>query len=150
MSWPDKRPRQVIGIIDGSAPGAGEVGELKTAQLLNANAVSLVNNVAKSVISLLLTPGRWDVDGIGQHLMTGLTGSNFIAGVSLTDNALDGQDTYAQDPRITTLLSSTFGQVCPVRRIVVAVPTFIYLVQQCSFALGANKAAGSLRATRVA
>lgn len=136
------------GVTDGSDAAPGMVGEIITASLAAASAVTLSNGTAKTVISIALTPGDWDVDAKVNHLLAGVTSTKFQGSISAADNTLGPADCTAILPMITTLLSDTVSQVAPNCRVSTNANETLYLVAQMAFALGTCKAYGYITARR--
>ena len=128
---------------------AGEVGELLTNQLASGSATALVTATAKTVVSLTLTPGDWDITGVLDFSLAGATTSSLRAGINSTTNAFGAQDTFVNTPLVVTALTDTCGKVVPVMRVSIAANTTYHLVGQATFTAGAVTAYGTIRARRV-
>ena len=141
---------QVAGTTTNDNAGAGIVGEYITASLAVGSAVSLVTGIAKTVTSISLTAGDWDVTGVVDfHPGTLTTGSYFQGGVSVSTNALGNQDQFAGAPMaLAAGLGIDVSLVAPVVRISLATTTTIYLTCVAGFATSTMSAYGTIRARR--
>jgi hypothetical protein len=136
---------------------AGNVGELITATVIAGSAVSLVTATAKTVTSISLTPGDWDVSAVGDFTLTGATTSFFRTGVNVTTNTLPSQiggsgigtDPMVRLPLVLTTTTSDYGQGLPPVRVSLAATTTIYLVCEATFSAGSVSAFGTIRARRM-
>ena len=115
---------KLLGVTDGSSPGAGEVGEVLE---VSATSVSVPNGVATNITSLVLPAGDWDVRGT--ILFTGGAAAHTQIGASLSTASGATQGTP-----ITTyqVLSAPTNPVTlnPYRRVLASTSTTIYLVAQ--------------------
>lgn len=80
---------QMKGNNTNAAPPAGFIGQEITA---SATAVATTSTTAKTITSITLTAGIWDISGISASTPTGGASimSAVAAGISTTDNALSG------------------------------------------------------------
>jgi hypothetical protein len=130
-----------FGITDGSEAPTGAIGEFKT---VTGSAVSLVNSTAKTIATLSLTPGDWDVSGRIVYVNTGGSGVNTVlAGTSLTDNTLG---TYNQFVGLTAGTN-----IAPIAnaRYNITVTTTIYVIGWSTFTAGTMTGTGLLNARRM-
>ncbi len=143
---------QIGGVLSGGqfqAPSAGFIGEQLFAQLALASAISISNNTAKTIISLTLTPGIWDVTGIGA-IRGSATGTLWSIGISTTTNV--ATTNYGYDNVSTPILSTTSTDstlVVPKLRLTLTASTTYYLVAFALFTVGTPVMYGTLNATRV-
>jgi hypothetical protein len=140
---------------NGAWTSVGVNGEYLASTVLEASGVALVPSTPKTVTSITLTPGDWDVSGV--VLFQAVGACNFYDGytlpltgsISLSNNALGGVD--AGGDAFTQALNANgidYTVVTPIRRISVATSTVVYLVAGPSgFSTDAN-AAGTIRARR--
>jgi len=70
----------IVGVSDGSAATAGQIGEFKTAQTLSTAPIPLTTNVAAVIATLALTAGDWDVWGASGFNTTTSTGNPVARG----------------------------------------------------------------------
>jgi len=136
---------------------AGNVGEFVTATVAAGVAVALTTATPKTVTSISLTAGDWDVSAVGDFTLTGATTSYFRTSVSNVDNTMSAQtggsgigtDPLVRIPLILTTVTSDFGQTLPPVRISLAATTTIYLVCETTFSAGSVSAFGTIRARRM-
>lgn len=141
----------IAGVTNGGDAASGIVGEIITSVLASGSAVSLTTATAKTVTSISLTAGDWDVTGmVDFHPGATTTGSYFQAGISTTTNALGSQDQYTSAPMaLAAGLGVDVGLNCPVVRQSLSGTTTIYLTCVAGFALSTLTAYGTIRARRV-
>lgn len=143
---------QLPATVTNDNAAAGKLGEFITQPLLVGAAVSLVTATAKTVTSIPLTAGDWDVHGIAVFVTAGSTTiSQLVAALNTTTNAfpaLPGVDGYVfNNSTYTTGSNNSFGT--GVARFSLAAPTNVYLVVQAVFAVSTMTAYGTLSARRV-
>jgi hypothetical protein len=129
-TWTAAQP--LIGVVDGSAASAGQIGEFLTAN--GAGGINNNTNVA-NVASIALTAGDWDVWGFVEDTCTGSSGTSvvFWAGcVSTTSLSIDFPSRQSFYGTGYFGVSSSIRSDVPVRRISVATTTTVYLVSQTS------------------
>jgi hypothetical protein len=63
----------IIGVIDGSDPVDGHVGELKDHSVTTDSPRAITNGASMSVNSISLTAGDWDVEGMANFKITNVT-----------------------------------------------------------------------------
>lgn len=136
-----------VGRTNGSFPAAGEIGELKDS-FVAAGSIALVNNVAKTVTSITLPPGDYDVSGVIDFAApTTLTYE--VSSIGVVANTL-----YPNFAGYQVLSSSQVFTNNRIATPVVAMSltttptTTIYLVAQAGFT-GALGVGGYIRARRV-
>lgn len=137
-------------------PAAGKIG-----QTINANTggsatgVALSNNVPKTITSIVLTAGDWDVRGqVGFNYTALPTGGMTVlaGGIGTTTNALadDGVTCYGLLTNASAAAQNLLGGCpCPPRRISLSATTTVYLVGQASITAGSCKAFGYIEARRI-
>lgn len=142
-------PASITGTTtNGNAP-SGAVGEFVSSLVPVGSPVSLTTATAKTVTSISLTAGDWDVEGninysAATATITGSTGS-----IGITNNTLntDGSEVYSGV--VTTLVSEINSTTIPRNRISIAVTTTVYLVGKVTFSAGTVTAFGAITARRV-
>lgn len=133
------------------AGGVGSVGEHPSATVLAGGALALSTGIAKTITSITLTPGDWDVRGTVFSFPAGATiVSLAAAGLSLVTNTMptlgeEGQIYIAGGSPTATLYSLPTG----VKRFSVAVDTPVYLVAQFNFSVSTATAYGQMSARRI-
>ncbi len=131
------------------APPAGMIGERISTSVSTGAPVTLTTATTKTVASVALTPGVWDVSTI--CLINGTLVTRFLSGTSETDNTLGAQgigiDTADTPTSPTAAAGST--AVVPSVRFVFTANTTVYMVAQATFT-GSAAASGRITAVRVA
>lgn len=139
----------VRGTTTNDNAAAGFIGEYIVAQLASGAATALVTATSKTVTSIALTAGDWDVDGIVDFVMAAATVTNFKAGSNTVTNTLGGQDTFASDASNFVTDTDTACVDFLTTRYSLAAPTTVYLIAQATFSVGGVTAYGTIRARRV-
>ena len=142
----------IVGTATNNNAAAGSVGEYVESIIAAGSAVALVSGTAKTVTSVSLTAGDWDVDAIVYHLPAATTSyTRYIGSLSLTTNALDispGKFTDFTTPAIVSG-GTTFNDVIPPYRFSLASTTSVFLVAFGTFTVSTAGAFGIIRARRV-
>lgn len=136
------------GVIDGSNPAAGEVGEfIQSIQSVN---VALATGVSKTITSIALTPGDWDISGHIRFIPDATTSITLLAvsASQVTDtpgNVLFAtiRTSPAQVP-VGSITLDLFEQ-----RINTSQALTVFLVSDQTFTVAALNATGVLQARRV-
>jgi len=134
------------GVVDGSGAPAGQIGEILTAA--SAGGTSVPNQTPVNVVTLLLSPGDWDVWGTMMVMPT--VGTTQIYGsVSTVSATLNGNDQrYGHQLAGGATFGSLSSIPVPAITVSVSVPTNVYLVAQAAFASGTCTGGGKLIARR--
>lgn len=138
------------------AQTSGMIGEYPSPAIINqSNAVPLPTKVSKTITSILLPVGDWDVNGTGNFVMSTNTASQLMATGISTKNDVLPSDTSGclfqfSIPGIFTTNMDLPTGTC---RISVNNPTTVYLVSRCDFTSTTNSNSscsgwGVLRARR--
>ena len=86
------RVTQIVGVNDNSSPTAGNVGEVISSVVTAASPVSMTTTVAKTITSITLTAGDWDVFG---HVgVNATTVTVLLGGLNTTTNTLPALELY--------------------------------------------------------
>lgn len=139
--------------LKGIVPTAGMLGEQIRSFVASGSAVSLSNTVAKTVTSIALTAGVWDVSGmVGFSLGTTTVPTLFQMSISVATNTV--QNVYADSDNVLnspTTLGTGFqpNLVVPAFRITLTAGATYYLVALCNFSTSTATAYGRISATRV-
>jgi len=132
------------------APSAGYLGETISNSVITSAPISLVTGAAKTVTSISLTPGVWDITAVG-NIQGATTGTLFALSVSTVNNsfgtAIDGNQTVST-PTMPTATSYQ-SLVVPAVRTVITATTTHYMIAFCFFTVGAPTAFGRISAVRV-
>lgn len=137
---------------NGSA-SAGCIGEHQIGTLAFASRTALTTATAKSVTSVLLEPGDYDVEANAFYSPSGTTNITFLnATISLVDNTVGtGEDRTSQTgyPSAGTVPSAITTLSTPRARISLAVQTRVYLVALATFTVSTLDVYGMIQARRV-
>lgn len=143
----------IKGISTNTNAAAGNIGEYVTAALASGSATALSTGAGKTIISISLTVGDWDVSGIASFIpgaTTNITVLNY--GSSLVNNTQGAEDTYGS-PIFPTAGTVNTGAVykfpIPQVRVSVGSTTTVYLVAAAVFTLSTLTAYGTISARRV-
>lgn len=153
----------IIGVTDASNASAGSVGEYVSSTIAAGSAVSILNATSKTITSISLTAGDWDV--WGELIITGAATTKFtslIAGISTTNNTLttfpttSGSTTQLKGP-IDNASATTFWRpgtnstpIMPLSpcRINITSTTPVYLIANAEFTIDTASAYGKICARR--
>lgn len=142
----------LVGVTGASNAAAGSLGEYVSSTVAIGAATALVTATAKTVTSISLTAGDWDVYGtVGFSPAGGTTITQQIGTVNTSPNALQtspGNGSYAVN---SAPHAAGTASVIPTgaSRLSLAVTTTVYLVAQSSFTGSTNAAYGFIGARRV-
>ncbi len=137
------------------------LGQFVTATLAAGSAVSLTTATPKTVLSLSVSPGTWDLTGVVDYTVGASTTITLLeAGISLTANTLSAQtggSGLETDPNTSWAQSSASPGANPVSLAVGPLRytnsttgnVTVYLVTQASFATSTLSAYGTLTARPV-
>lgn len=142
----------ILGTATNNAALAGYVGEYVTSTVVLASAVSLVNNTAKTVTSISLTAGDWDIGGnIGFSNGASTVRTYLVGAISTTNNTLPA--TSALDWSLvntpSSIAQSDDGFVVPGKQISISSTTTYYLIADSGFSVSTLAAYGRIWARRV-
>lgn len=141
----------IVGTTTNDNAGAGKVGEYISSTVLVGSAVSVTSTVSKTITSISLTAGDWDVSAsIVTNPAGGTTTASVIASTSLVDNTLEtspgGGFVRLQVPIAAgTQAALAVGTT----RISVASTTTVYLVANITFAVSTMAVFGFIGARRM-
>lgn len=147
----------IVGFANNVSAAAGNMGELKTTTVATASAVSLVTATAKSIMSLSLTAGDWDVSATVQHKPAASTSITLLSSsISVADNTMStqpGGSGIGTDPLVTWSMiaarpGANISQTISPVRVALAATTTIYLVCLDTFTVSTMSAFGTIRARR--
>jgi hypothetical protein len=133
-------------------PGVNSLGYVKESAVLSASAVSLSTGTAKTVTSMSLDPGAWDVSGIVDFQFGATTSyTAAMSGTSQTADTLGAADTFAclAGAADVPTAANDIALTAPEVRMNITVPTTIYLIAKAVFTVSTLKAYGTLRARKV-
>jgi hypothetical protein len=141
---------QIPGTITNDNASTGNVGEYVVATLVSGSATALTSGTPKTIISISLTAGDWDVDGVAGFSPAGGAVLSFgQESISLTNNALNASfPNYASTQWIGPFSSgpiATTGRV----RVSISTTTTVFLVANVSYTPGTCGGYGYIQARRV-
>ena len=147
-------PSQTLGIVGTTTnndANAGSVGEFISSTVAQGSALSLVSFTDKTVTSISLTAGDWDISGEVMVLVASTTSVTQIQGsTSLTTNLIDESYKFAYyTAAFAAGAISSIGWPIPRRRVSIAAPTTVYLVARAGFTTSTASAWGRIDARRV-
>lgn len=149
----DTTRQSATGTATSDSAAAGKLGEYIESIILSGSAVSITTATAKTVTSISLTAGDWDVSGLVGFLPANTTSVTQIVGsLSTTTNTLN-----SAPGNLVTLVSAaavyngTTQTNCPMPpiRFSLSATTSVFLVAQSTFTVSTNAAFGIIRARRV-
>lgn len=142
----------VLGTSTNDSATAGNIGELISSTTGAVNSVSLTNVTAKTITSISLTAGDWDVEALTYFVPGATTTIQELAtSISTTNNTLDTSvGRFTDDYRF----NNTTGGVAithsmPRVRISLASTTTIYLIGYAQFSVSTMSSGGTISARRV-
>jgi hypothetical protein len=142
----------IVGTSTNDNAAAGNVGEYVESVLVSGSAVALTTTTAKTVTSIPLTAGDWDVDCVVNYGPTATTSiTSDAASLSLTTNTFDATaGRFVQITRPPTVNGGLNDSVAvPPYRFSLSGSTTIFLVAESIFTASTNAASGIIRARRV-
>lgn len=146
---------QRIGTATNDAAAAGNVGEYVESVVLSGAAVALVTATGKTITSISLQPGDWDIDGVAVLFPANTTNvTQLAASISGSTNNTDTTPgRYAEPPFPSTgfVYNGTKAPHIPLptQRVSISVATTYYLVALAAFTVAGVSAFGTIRARRV-
>ena len=144
----------IVGTTTNNSANALSVGEYVSGTLAVGSATSLTTATAKTIISISLTAGDWDVAATGYILpAAGTQVASVASSISQTNNTLDTANGSIVSNALGNMVVATFSTehgvpVAPVR-ISLSGTTTIYLVMTATFSVSTMTAYGNIRARRV-
>ena len=147
-------PNQTTGIIGTTTNNnvnAGSVGEVITSQIASGSAVSLSNATPKTITSISLTAGDWDVEGfVDLAFSSATTVATGVqeGGINSSTNAFATQDQQTTQTIVMTTSSDTMTIGVPLVRLSLASTTTYYLVGEATFSAGTCTGYGTITARR--
>lgn len=121
-----------------------------SAELAIASATALTTATAKTITSVALTPGTWDITGQVHFIQAAATCTLRRIGIHTATNTLPAVDLLTYNDLPTTTANATISLVNVRERLVVTVAGTYYLVGSATFSAGTITAAANLKAKRVA
>ena len=144
----------IYGTATNNNAAAGYIGEFVTSDIPSGSAVSLVSTTSKTITSISLTAGDWDV--FGSVWFTGgatSTVSLLKGGVNTSTNTLPANELqcvpFIAQTAVTAFNVNDVGSAIPTTRLSLASTTTVYLVGQATFGVSTCAGYGLLSARRV-
>lgn len=146
-----------LSVIGGTATNdsatAGNLGEYIAGALAPGSATALTTATPKTVTSISLTAGDWDVNGVVGFVPAATTNiTALVSGVSIVANTLGAEGTFINIANATTGIVpgvNNFRMPAPTTRISLASTTTVYLIASAGFSVDTLAAFGNIRARRV-
>jgi hypothetical protein len=139
------------GMTTNDNAAVGQVGEYIESVVAGGAPISLTTVTAKTVTSISLTAGDWDVSGNIIFLPAGTTSFTVCSGsISQTNNtqaALEERTSLGVSAMVNN--GNMIGLAMPVTRVSLAATTVVYLVARSDFTISTMTAAGRISARRV-
>jgi hypothetical protein len=132
-----------------SAPSAGQLGQKISAQVLNANAVSLTNGTVVNITSVTLTAGTWAIKGNYYTTASGTNVSAVLGAISTANNTFP-DDSLASICSMNGAAISNFGGTVIYPTVSISTSTTYYLNAIANFSTGSCTASGYIEGTRIA
>lgn len=132
------------------AAAAGYIGEIIASEVLTASSVALTSSAPKTITSIVLTPGDWDITGfVGINTAGGAVLTARQGGFSTTADTIDARLSFRQQDGGLTA-NAIFRQGVPGTYVRVAngTTTTLYLTATATFASGTASAFGAIIARR--
>ena len=147
------------GVSDGSSASVGLVGEYMSAVIASGSALALTTATARTIASLVLTAGDWDVAGeLWFTPAATTTATALAAGIGTTANAVPAApaDNAARASVSATSASSMNNTgiantvlACGPCRMSLAATTTVYIAALATFAVSTLSGYGRIRARRL-
>lgn len=129
---------------------AGNVGEYVESVIAAGSAVSLVSSTAKTITSISLGAGDWDVTGAVSFAPNAATSITALSGsISLVDNTNDATYTWSDRFGAVVPAANVGGFAITKRRLSLNGTTTVYLVGASVFSINTNAGFGIISARRV-
>lgn len=147
IGWGKILTSMITGTATNNNATAGDIGEYVSSTIAIGSATSLVSSTPKTVTSISLTAGDWDVSGVVAFTGSPTTTTTSLSSISTTNNARGAGDA---NENVVTLPSGNGLCVLPtpVVRLSLASTTTVYLVALQIYTGTAVSAYGTIRARR--
>jgi len=150
LAGADEVKLRTKGPTDIILPTAGRLdATFQESNVVPGSGVALTTGVAKTVTSINLAPGTWDVFGMAGCVgVAGTTVTRFEGSASDTNDTLVDVNAAEFRSGSFTLGANSLRLAIPVAQYVVASPTVVYLVVLAEFAAATMKGFGRISARR--
>lgn len=143
----------IIGTATNDSAASTFVGEYVESLLASGSATSLVTATAKTITSISLTAGDWDVNCSVYFIPAATTSiTSLIASISGTTNTLDttgGKFAQFSTPAMVPGASTQLSSSVPPYRLSLSATTTVFLVAQSTFTVSTMTGWGLIRARRI-
>lgn len=142
---------EISGTTTNDDSAAGFLGEYTDSDVASGSAIALTTNVAKTITSISLTAGDWDVTGVIGFAEAATTKLDHLSGsISLTTDT-DGAENADTGHSYAANVSANPTQTMPLPtvRFSLAGTTTIYLIAHAIFTVSTCEGWGTIRARRV-
>lgn len=128
-----------------------DLGEIKTASLAVGSATALTTATPKTIASLALPPGDYEIDGVVDFLPAATTSITQLSeGASAANNTFGGDDTFSSAHMAAVVPGANAQRrSIPLQRFTLTEDKTIFLIAQATFTVSTMTAFGTLRAKRV-
>jgi hypothetical protein len=134
----------IVGVTNGSAASAGQVGEFRAGSISLGSAWTMFTGITINVVAVSLSAGDWDVSGNVYFTATGSpTGVALFGSVSTTSATIGA---YGSSP---LLPNNSAAVVTGTVRVSLASAGTVYLTAEAIFTGGSIKVYGELSARRM-
>lgn len=139
------------GTTAGTDAAAGDIGEVISSEIIGGGAVTLVSATPKTITSIVLSAGDWDLYG-SVSLSTAATTSitrlaESLAGATNSTDQSPNRYWFHQTAALVPGVV-TWGMPAMAHRVSIAAPTTFYLTTDCTFSVAALVAFGKIWARR--
>ena len=128
-----------------------DLGEIKTASLAVGSATALTTATPKTIISIALPPGDYEVDGVVDFLPAASTSITKLSeGASAATNTFGADDTFSSS-HMAAVVPTAIAQrrSIPQQRFTLTTDGVIFLIAEAIFTVSTMTAFGTLRAKRI-
>lgn len=140
----------IQGTNTNNSASSGYVGEYVTATLSSGSATSLTTAVAKTITSISLTAGDWDVYGYVNYVQAGTTNvTTLLTSLSLVDNTRGTEELVTSFGGSGITGGANPAGFTPFARMSLSGTTTVYLVARADFTVSTCSGWGSMRARRI-
>jgi hypothetical protein len=141
----------IKGTTTNNDAAAGYVGEYIEATAADASVTGWANGTFKTITSINLTSGDWDIEAVAMFGGSGgnITGTNTFATISQVTNSNESNVFAINESSIVPLTTVNVRLPVPKRRLALTASQTVYLVGRIVFTGGTPTAGGWLYARRV-
>jgi hypothetical protein len=136
------------GVTDASNAAPGIIGEIISANLPVASKITLTTGVAADIVSISLSPGDWDIDGVVYFDAT-IKAEMLWSWANTVSVTMPSQDQGSVIFDQNTANGQNTSMTLPTWRLNSSTPQTVYLTCRGDFISGTLSACGGIRARRV-